>query len=522
MTEAEVMDLTTVCRSFPDLPRDPIHRENLLDTIDKIFEGDTRLLVIEGSEGVGKTTLLAQFAKRHPNHSLSLFIKPTSRLAYSPEYLRLILSEQLHWALDHELLSTDSADDSFLHTKLPVLQRRALRNRYTYYFIVDGLTDIPKEDSAVQDVILKDLLPFGLSGFKFLLSGDLNQFTGTLHRSLQTKSFPLPNFSLDESGKFLHGMALDYECITQLHRMCSGVPGHLTIVKRMLSSGVAAQAILNENATNLPEFISIEWRKLANMTETQRRCLAVVAHAHQVLTTHEVIRLLNISASELDRCLQMSGIIEVHSETQDVAFVSEAHRKFVASQLLQYKQEINDLLINDLVTDPHGSKALSYLPSYYDESDRFAELLDYLTPDHFLGLLNHTQSLMPVYQRTELGFITAQKSDRDGPLTRFSVQMSVVKELGQASVWRPEVEARIAVRDYDAALALARNTILKEDRLHLLAIIARSMHQQSLQPGQELLEEIQFLYNELDPSSVGDRAIDIASDLIFTFPDLAI
>ena len=74
MSEVEVMDLTVVCRSFPVSPHPEIHREHFLDTIDKIFEGDTILVVVEGVDGIGKTTLLAQYAKRHPNHALSLFI----------------------------------------------------------------------------------------------------------------------------------------------------------------------------------------------------------------------------------------------------------------------------------------------------------------------------------------------------------------------------------------------------------------------------------------------------------------
>ena len=202
MSKVEVMDLTVVCRSFPVSPHPEIHREHFLDTIDKIFEGDTILVVVEGVDGIGKTTLLAQYAKRHPNHALSLFIKPTSRLAYDPEYLRLDLCEQLHWLLYKKALDVETIDESYLRTQLVRLQRRA-RNRETYYFIVDGLHDLPEEGSRIQDIVLKDMLPLGLPAFRFLLSGDQKQFSNSTHKSIICKTFPLSALSLDETEKYL-------------------------------------------------------------------------------------------------------------------------------------------------------------------------------------------------------------------------------------------------------------------------------------------------------------------------------
>jgi len=522
MSNAEIMDITKTCRSFPDPQSNMVDRENLIDTIDKIFEGDTSLLVIEGSEGIGKTALLAHFAKRHADRTFCLFIKPTSRLAYLPEYLRLTLSEQIHWALYSEILPSESVDESFLYTKLPILQREALASRKPFYFVVDGLADIPRDDAKIEDVILRDVLPLGLPGFKFLISGDLTQISGQLHQSLRMKSFTVPNFSLDETAKFFHDMTVDHEALLKLHRMCSGVPGHLAIVKRMIASGATPQSILDEDATNLPEFIGIEWRKLAIESEVHRKLLAVLAFAHQVLRVEDLARILNEDAVGLAEFVKSACILSVDLQTSEVQFVSEAHRKFAAVQLQEYRDEITQRLIDDLLTDVQSQDAVSYLPTYYEEANRLAELLDYLTPDHLVNLLSQSQSLLPVYRRTELGFVTAEKTDREGQLTKFSLQMAIVKELSQAAVWRAEIEARIGLQDYDAALALARNTLLREDRLHLLAKIARGMREKRVEPGKELLEQIRSLYNQVDPKTLGDRAVEIAADLIYSFPDLAV
>jgi hypothetical protein len=63
--------------------------------------------------------------------------------------------------------------------------------------------------------------------------------------------------------------------------------------------------------------------------------------------------------------------------------------------------------------------------------------------------------------------------------------------------------------------------LLKEDRLHLLAVIAKSRREHGQSAETELLQQIRTLYDQIDPVSIGERAIDIASDLFYSCPDLA-
>jgi hypothetical protein len=85
----QIDDLTTRCLTFPVLHEPTIERENILGQIDRWFLNDkVQLVTFDGEEGMGKTTLLAQFCLRHPKHCLSLFIGPSGSHASSPEYLR--------------------------------------------------------------------------------------------------------------------------------------------------------------------------------------------------------------------------------------------------------------------------------------------------------------------------------------------------------------------------------------------------------------------------------------------------
>lgn len=209
MGESIIMNLPVICRNFPKNPIPEVLRENLLQTIDRIFESETDFLVVEGIEGIGKTTLLSQYAKRHADNALSLFITPISRLSYASEYLRIILSEQVHWALYKKILDAESIDELFLRTQLHRLQKRALRNREVFYFIIDGLHDLPKEDLRIQDIILQEILPIGLTGFRFLISGDSKKLPHNIQKRPSCKSFQLPYFSFDETNRYLKDLELE-------------------------------------------------------------------------------------------------------------------------------------------------------------------------------------------------------------------------------------------------------------------------------------------------------------------------
>ncbi len=172
--------------------------------------------------------------------------------------------------------------------------------------------------------------------------------------------------------------------------------------------------------------------------------------------------------------------------------------------------------------DPDSDLALKQLPSYLEAIDRWDELINYLSAEHFNELLQHSQSLAPLSRMAQQGIRAALERRIDSSLFRFSMQRSQMIALRGADVWSSEIEARIVLDDYTSALNLSQSAPLKEDRLHLLAIIARLKRQQKLSPEPELLEQIRLLYNEIEIPELKERAIDIATDLMFSCPDLAI
>lgn len=522
MAKLEVMDLTVACQSFPELPKPEIRRENFLDTIDTIFESNTQLVVIEGAEGIGKTTLLAQFARRHPDRALSLFIKPTSRWGYDPEILRFDLCNQLNWILCQEELSpTEDIGDGFLRTGLLGLRKRARHLRSMFYFVVDGLDEIPEQDVSIRHLVL-EMLPLGLPSFRFLLSGDLDHLSGYIPQGVSHKSYPLSGFTLDQTVNYFEGLAIDRPSIEEIYKICRKIPGHLATVRRILLSGTSVQTLFEEMPDQLPDLFEIEWRRVRANDENQLHLLAILAHDRRRHSIDDLAHILDLQPGAVDNLLQDLGFVFVDPANREASFVSETFRKFAAVQLRHLKDTVNALLVNDLLREPDSERARVHLPGYLQEAGHLEDLLTYLSPDHFPRMLELSKSLGPAKQQAELGVNTARELRRDGDLMRFSAQRSAMLELDGAKVWRSEIEARMASGDYDAAINLAQSAVLTEERLHLLAIVAKAQREQGLAPEPEIVEQIRQLYNQIDLTSLGEQAVEIASDLLYSNANLAI
>jgi len=169
----ERVDITSICRTFPDKPAAEIPRDNVLQLLDTMLDSGLQLLTIEGEEGIGKTTLLAQFAKRHGMACFSMFIRPTSRFAYDPTVLLADICDQMSWFLSGKELSTHGlADEAASRQLILELQRRA-RHREKFFFVVDGMEQIPKDGPRIQDIL--KCCPSG--------SRNLNSFCQVLRKS---------------------------------------------------------------------------------------------------------------------------------------------------------------------------------------------------------------------------------------------------------------------------------------------------------------------------------------------------
>ena len=99
-----VVDLPSLSVNFPPAFQAEVPRTNIVSTLTNLVVESVYAAIIEGPEGIGETTVLSQFARRHSSNAISIFITSASRLSFDPELIKTDISVQVHWILTGEVL----------------------------------------------------------------------------------------------------------------------------------------------------------------------------------------------------------------------------------------------------------------------------------------------------------------------------------------------------------------------------------------------------------------------------------
>ena len=256
----EIMDLTKVSLSFPPTPKFEIDRPNILELITDVFEAGNNIVLIEGDDGIGKTNILKQFVERNAERAFSIFIKVTDKWGYDPYGIKQDLTNQLSWTLLKDNKIDEILDDSLYTKYIYDLRRKAKKGKDIYYFVLDGLTDIPEEYNDYLIEIL-NLLPISMNEYKFLLSGDSSQLPSEFQKINKFKTIILPSLSLDETKRYFDQLNIDEIKITEIYQLCKGIPGYLESVRRIIDD-IGIETFWDEWPKSLPDVLEIEWKNV--------------------------------------------------------------------------------------------------------------------------------------------------------------------------------------------------------------------------------------------------------------------
>jgi len=241
VSTATLIDLPALSVNFPPRPAPEYVRGNVINTLQGLVMEGVYAASVEGPDGMGKTTVLSQFARRFPSTAISLFISPSNRLSFDIDLVRKDIATQAHWIICGEVLQRDQYDPLLLKSYYGDLQRHAKRSKSIIYFVLDGIEEL---DQAAREQLLQqlaDVLPIGIPQFRFLFSGDDGTYKALFGRNLAIKSYPLTEFSVEEARALLDGHGLSTEMINDINGLCRGIPGRLASVRRALDKGVPAQ-----------------------------------------------------------------------------------------------------------------------------------------------------------------------------------------------------------------------------------------------------------------------------------------
>lgn len=514
----ELLDVTTIAPGFPSIPKTEVLRDNLLDVLEKMLQDDCQTVFIEGEPGLGKTSLLSQYARRHRLNSIALFFKPGSQLAYSTQYLRAVLWSQWCWLYNEVIKDDEIPDEVEYRLLITRLHRKIERKKRKIHIIIDGLENVLEEDIEFVQNSLVNLLPIGLTYFAFLITGDPKRLNLIVKRSGVIKSHYVPALSLEETKIFLKDLKVEEDVCHEVHKVCRGIPGNLEALKRLIISGKSIDEILQ---TDKLEFFELEWQTFSYLPLTSK-VLPLLVFGKRGFTIDEISGLLDLSPEDIKDYIEKVTIFNYDSKDNLIQLISESHRKYVAKKLSNYKEKTINTLIDAALKDKSSDVAFELLPMYYHQVDRHAELLTFLSPEYFGEVIQKQRSLGPIYHHVELGLSSAKIIHKFESIFSFNLCKSFISGLDRTSLFRAEIEARISVGDVSLLQEIANRPFLAEDKLHLYTIIEKARIQGKLSVEENLEAEIRTIFSQVDPKSLGRRAVEIASDLMIVDPELAV
>ncbi len=503
---------------FPLLdPENLVDRANFIETIARLLN-DSQVVFLEGEEGYGLTTLAAQFCQQFPSHSFGLFVKPSSRATYSPDFIRQTLAEQVSWFLDQEEFGQDSVDPKTFGSLLFRLRRRAIK-KAPVYFVIDGMQKILHQESSLHE-IFSTILPFWIENAKFVICGKRDDFKKYL-ADILSKYIQPNTFSLLETQRFMLPMIVDNHDVRTIQQLCKGIPGHLASVRRLLLGGSTLEQIFESSPEQFPSFIKLEFSQVEQLSVNAKKMLSLIAFSGRQLTTAELLKITNFNQSEISDLTTLCKFLVTSDVDGQIDFASDAHRKFACTILETDKTFALTEHIRYLSVKPSSPDALSFLPVYFQQLDQASELVRILTPDHFSHLLKMTSSLSSITARARLGMISASTLVQIPDVLRFSVMQSTFLGLTKAEGSSSQIRALVSLGRHQTALSIAFNCSTDEERLKFLAAYAKASKQLIDTINPEILAAIQHSAKSIDFSQIGEAAIDLATDIVHVDPDLA-
>lgn len=500
----------------PDLPPSHVPRDNLVDLLADLIESN-EVVLLDGDDGIGRTTLLTDFCRRYPHRAVGLFTRAGSPWGRDPRFLLESLARQL-LRLTGRVAEMELDEAS---AREIILESYSRLRHLPVLVVLDGVNELLDQNEH-HGQMLVNVLPFGTPKFfKFVISQRANAPI-SLPAKVRSKSWTLPALSSSESGSILRDAGYGEHDAASVHRICAGVPARIMSFVRLAAAGETPAEVAGAAHKFVPEVFEQEWRR-AGPVDAELEVLAIVAAWRFPAPVVTVGRLCGVPADATERLVARCSFLETVDGA--VSYVSEVFRRFAETRLSSQRRLARTRIVDELLAHPLTSDAVAVLPDYVAELGRSGEFLDHLSPEFFLTALAQRQSLGPLRATLKQALDIATTSRRNDAVLTMSFRRTALQDAGCSQTRRLEVQTRGALGDFELALSMARAAPLVEERFELLALIAR---QRRMQHGAKdpmlamIAAELRSMADVIPEAPFNRRAPRIAEDLLSCAPELAI
>ena len=171
--EGTVEDMYYYSVTRPHDVLNEVPRKVITELCEKRLETNN-VLCLYGEEGIGLTTILAQFAKNHSTHCVSYFANELDAVRMDSELIEQEIVRQLYWYIngnsaEFNISMATGITIQSIYAKVLHVQKKSKR---PLYFVFDGFDNVPTEKfENIKRVF--DSLPW--TDARFIFTGDKNK-----------------------------------------------------------------------------------------------------------------------------------------------------------------------------------------------------------------------------------------------------------------------------------------------------------------------------------------------------------
>lgn len=518
------LDLTAYSINFPSVIADGLDRSNFINLIKDNFSDENKIIFVDGKQGVGKTYLLSKFAKDNSNNCISVFVNNRDRSSFEPRNFEFDISNQLNMLLYGKEIDDNAFETDKIIIHSIIFKRHLSKTKKPFYFVFDGLENI--SELSVQS--LRDIfsqLPLSTPNIYCLFSGDKNKIRKNLSCISHLSSFELSltQFSLDETKLYLEKISPDMHSYAQeIYNITYGNAFKLSFIKRLVASGKPINKII-KGGVDIDDLLEYDWNDVDQKNENLLLVIGVVAFSDHKIKTDIIEFVSGFDKKTIKDLLEnISFIKSSNTDVVTFEFINDYHKNYAKKKLNYIERKVNDRLIEFYLIDSSNSESMQTLISFYEKHSNWEDVVKLLSAKNLNTLVEKSHSIRPMLNLTEKAIKASSEIKKYEELFKYNLYKSILEEHRQMDIWESEIEAKTKLGEYNEALRLAQSTFLVEDRLKLLTLIARKIKEKEGCVETSLIQEIEETYAVVSFEKLEDSVIDIATNLMYSCPELAI
>lgn len=481
---------------------------------------EDNVLCLYGEDGVGVTTILAQFAREHGENCVSYFYDGLDIMLLDPEIMEHSIVEQLYWYVKGKDASFNmrEAESAPLTALWASVYRKIKRSDKPLYFVFDGFDNIPPEK---LETVKRFLAMMIWSQGRFIFSGKKEKIRQLIpsNAKLTIHEHEILALSDAEVKDYFRKSVSDItdEALETLCKITRGLGKRMeTVLHRYVEKG-KLQELLHSDVTGTSDLYEDDFRQIFGNHDTLTQNLfALLTYTDFPLQVPVAATILSVDEKSFNELVGKYSEFIYISKAGICSLRQEGFHKYLKIQLKSLKQDIELRILRVLQMPQYMASHCSFIPQLMKTLHQTDQLVNFLSKENIQKIFVDKQSQAALNEQCEYGYEACKENPEKytATLFRFAINKSTSREIEKNELWDNELEALLATGHVEQALALSQNVYLSEERLKAFLLIARRKEYLPPADYEILKENISQLVSTIQFEKIPDKAIELAKLLL--------